>query len=160
VDDHARQAPSGFLALVHAHRRRRLHPHFSTSDNTTQTFLAYFAEVEPSGPPAWTSIPRWYLVTLDDHAVLPAGQEFMATRMRAHTEAVHSTHDVVISHRVAVDRIVLEAAAHGLTRPTPSGSSGVNEHTNDWHRRLSACVSRFEDEPSVVTSSRSAHSGT
>ena len=50
------------------------------------------------------------MVTLDDHAISPIGQRFMAARMHAHTEYVDSAHDVMISHPSAVDRIVVQAA--------------------------------------------------
>jgi hypothetical protein len=40
----------------------------------------------------------------------PAGQKFMAQRMHATTTAVHSAHDIMISHPAAVDQIILRAA--------------------------------------------------
>jgi hypothetical protein len=40
----------------------------------------------------------------------PAGQKFMAHRMHATTTAVHSAHDIMISHPAAVDQIILRAA--------------------------------------------------
>jgi pimeloyl-ACP methyl ester carboxylesterase len=77
----------------------------------TQRPLSAFAYTQPSGPPAWKTIPSWDLVTLNDHAISPAGQKFMAARMHAHTETVASSHDVMISHPAAVDKIVEQAAA-------------------------------------------------
>jgi pimeloyl-ACP methyl ester carboxylesterase len=82
----------------------------SALEATTQRPLANYAFTEPSGTPAWQSIPSWDLVTLDDHAISPIGQRFMAARMHAHTEYVDSAHDVMISHPSAVDRIVVQAA--------------------------------------------------
>jgi pimeloyl-ACP methyl ester carboxylesterase len=82
----------------------------STLQALTQRPLANLAYTEPSGAPAWATIPSWNLVTTDDHAVSPAGQRFMANRMRAHTETVRSAHDVMVSHPQAVLRIILEAA--------------------------------------------------
>ncbi len=78
---------------------------------TTQRPLSNLAYTEKSGDPAWSSIPSWDLITLDDHAISPLGQRFLAQRMHAHTETVQSAHDVMISHPAAVDRIILEAAA-------------------------------------------------
>jgi pimeloyl-ACP methyl ester carboxylesterase len=86
-------------------------PQKAVLEATTQRPLANFAYTEPSGVPAWQSIPSWNLITLDDHAISPLGQKFMAGRMHAHTEYVHSAHDVMISHPAAVDRIVIQAAA-------------------------------------------------
>ena len=76
----------------------------------TQRPFAVTAIVQPSGPPAWKTIPSWDLITLDDKAIPPAGQEFMAQRANAHTERVHSSHAVMVSHPEAVTRITLEAA--------------------------------------------------
>jgi pimeloyl-ACP methyl ester carboxylesterase len=76
----------------------------------TQRPLSAFAFTEPSGAPAWASNPSWYLVASNDHAISPAGQRFMAARMHAHTETVASAHDVMISHPLQVDKIILEAA--------------------------------------------------
>ncbi|GAB3881402.1 alpha/beta hydrolase [Kibdelosporangium lantanae] len=82
----------------------------ATLQALTQRPLANLAYTEPSGVPAWATIPSWNLVTTDDHAVSPAGQRFMANRMHAHTETVRSAHDVMVSHPQAVVRIILEAA--------------------------------------------------
>ncbi|MFJ3305196.1 alpha/beta fold hydrolase [Streptomyces sp. NPDC086549] len=75
----------------------------------TQRPLSYTAETEPSGEPAWKTIPSWDLVTLNDKAIPPAGQRFMAKRAHAHVEYVKSSHAVMVSHPRAVLRIVLDA---------------------------------------------------
>ncbi|MGH3463220.1 MAG: alpha/beta fold hydrolase [Kribbellaceae bacterium] len=38
------------------------------------------AFTEPSGEPAWKTIPSWYLVATNDHAIPPKTQQFMARR--------------------------------------------------------------------------------
>jgi len=76
----------------------------------TQRPFANTAFTQPSGAPAWASIPSWDLISIDDHAISPAGQRFMAQRMHATTTAVHSAHDIMISHPAAVDQIILRAA--------------------------------------------------
>lgn len=86
--------------------------HEAALEAATQRPLTSTAFTQPSGAPAWASIPSWDLVTLDDHAISPAGQQFMAARMHAHTQTVHSAHDVMISHPAAVKAIILDAAAH------------------------------------------------
>jgi pimeloyl-ACP methyl ester carboxylesterase len=60
--------------------------------------LSEWAFVQPSGAPAWKSIPSWDLVTLDDNAIPPSGQLFAAKRAHAHITKVHSAHDVMVSH--------------------------------------------------------------
>jgi hypothetical protein len=52
----------------------------------------------------------WDLISLNDQAIPPAGQMFMAQQAHAHVESVRSAHDVMISHPAAVVRIIIEAA--------------------------------------------------
>jgi pimeloyl-ACP methyl ester carboxylesterase len=68
------------------------------------------AFTEPSGPPAWKTIPSWYLLGLDDRAIPPATQRFMARRSGAHVTSVHSSHASPISHPADVMRLILAAA--------------------------------------------------
>lgn len=79
----------------------------------TQRPLSLFANTQKSGAPAWKTIPSWDLITLNDKAIPPAGQRFMATRAKAHIQTVASAHDVMISHPAAVVKIIL-AAAHSV----------------------------------------------
>jgi pimeloyl-ACP methyl ester carboxylesterase len=71
--------------------------------------LSAWAFVQPSGAPAWKSIPSWDLVTLDDHAISPAGQLFAAKRAHAHIIRVHSAHDVMVSHPKRVTALIERA---------------------------------------------------
>ena len=73
--------------------------------------LSYFADTEKSGPAAWTTKPCWDLVGLDDEAIPPAAQEFMAHRACTHVVTIHSAHDSLISHPKAVERLITQAAA-------------------------------------------------
>jgi pimeloyl-ACP methyl ester carboxylesterase len=75
----------------------------------TQRPLSYFAQLDPSGDPAWKTLPSWGLITLEDNAISPGGQLFMAQRAGAHITKVRSAHDVMISHPEAVVKIVLDA---------------------------------------------------
>jgi pimeloyl-ACP methyl ester carboxylesterase len=77
----------------------------------TQRPLAEAAVSEPSGPPAWKTIPSWYLVGTADHVLPPAEQEFMAARMHAHTVEVDASHLSMISQPEAVTQLILDAAA-------------------------------------------------
>jgi pimeloyl-ACP methyl ester carboxylesterase len=64
---------------------------------------------EPSGPPAWKTIPSWYLVAGDDHAIPPATERFMAKRAGSTTVEVKSSHVAMISHPADVTDLILEA---------------------------------------------------
>jgi pimeloyl-ACP methyl ester carboxylesterase len=67
---------------------------------------------QPSGPPAWATVPSWYLVATEDHLIPPATQRFMAARAGATTVEVRSSHVAMISHaRESTDLIVRAADA-------------------------------------------------
>ena len=67
---------------------------------------------EPSGPPAWTTIPSWYLVAGADKAVGVANERFMAERIHAATvEVKGASHVVMISHPKKVVNLIADAAA-------------------------------------------------
>ncbi|WP_254648639.1 alpha/beta fold hydrolase [Streptomyces sp. GbtcB6] len=77
----------------------------------TQRPLSQSAFGEPLGvQPAWKTIPTWDLVTLDDHAISPAGQKFMAARAHAKTTTIRAAHDVSLTRPDAVDKIIIDAA--------------------------------------------------
>jgi pimeloyl-ACP methyl ester carboxylesterase len=63
-----------------------------------------------SGEPAWKTIPSWYLVSTEDHAIPPKTQEFMAARAHAHTYYVAASHVLMISHPAATLKVILAAA--------------------------------------------------
>jgi len=66
-----------------------------------------------SGVPAWRTIPSWYLVAKQDHAIPPAVERFMAHRMGAHTVEIDSSHVAMISHpNVVTDLIETAANSH------------------------------------------------
>src|SRR3954447_2768095 len=67
---------------------------------------------DPAGPPAWTTIPSWYLVTGADKAVGTANERFMARRMHATTvEVKGASHIVMLSQPDKVTRLTPAAAA-------------------------------------------------
>ena len=69
--------------------------------------LAANAFVEPSGPPAWKTIPSWAMVGLNDRVITPTEQEFMAKRAGAHIVTVNAGHLALISRAdVATDLIM------------------------------------------------------
>ena len=64
---------------------------------------------EPSGEPAWKTIPSWYLVASNDQAIPPATERFMAKRAGATTEEIASSHVAMISHPAVVTDLILRA---------------------------------------------------
>jgi pimeloyl-ACP methyl ester carboxylesterase len=69
---------------------------------------AFTAEV--TVPPAWKTIPSWYLVSNEDRAIAPDLERFMAARIHAHTSAINASHAGYISHPAAVVRLIEQAA--------------------------------------------------
>jgi pimeloyl-ACP methyl ester carboxylesterase len=72
--------------------------------------LSAFAFTEASGEPAWKTVPSWDLITLDDRAISPGGQRFMAERAGSHVRTVRSAHDVMVSHPGRVVRLIENVA--------------------------------------------------
>jgi pimeloyl-ACP methyl ester carboxylesterase len=71
---------------------------------------------QPSGPPAWQSIPSWYMVAGRDNAIGTANELIMAKRMHAHTvEVKTASHAVMVSHPEAVTHLILNAI-HATTK--------------------------------------------
>lgn len=68
------------------------------------------AFTEPSGAPAWTTIPSWYLVATNDKAIPPATQSFMARRAHARIATVNASHVPMISHPAATTDLIRQAA--------------------------------------------------
>jgi pimeloyl-ACP methyl ester carboxylesterase len=67
---------------------------------------------EPSGAPAWKTIPSWYLIARNDHAIPAAAERFMAERAHAHTAEVNAPHAVAVTAPGAVTRLVEDAAGN------------------------------------------------
>jgi pimeloyl-ACP methyl ester carboxylesterase len=65
---------------------------------------------EPSGEPAWKTIPSWTMVAKQDHVIPPGAQEFMAQRAHATTVKINASHSVAVSHPRAVADFIIEAA--------------------------------------------------
>lgn len=65
---------------------------------------------EKSGPPAWATVPSYYLVARDDHLIPAAAQRFMAERAGAHTVEVRASHVAMISQPRATAALIGKAA--------------------------------------------------
>jgi pimeloyl-ACP methyl ester carboxylesterase len=59
---------------------------------------------------AWRTIPSWYMVATEDHAINPDLERFYAKRMNAHTTEVKSSHVMYISHPADVAKVIEDAA--------------------------------------------------
>lgn len=59
---------------------------------------------------AWHHKPSWYAVSTEDRTINPDLERFMAKRMVATTIELKSSHVSLISHPVAIARLILEAA--------------------------------------------------
>ena len=66
---------------------------------------------------AWHTVPSWYLVAENDHAINPDLERFYARRMKAHTTEVPSSHVMFISHPAEVARVI-DAAANETLKAT------------------------------------------
>ena len=75
----------------------------------TQRPISLAALTQPSGPPAWRTIPSWYLIGLDDKAIPPATQEFMASRAGSHTVEIDASHASLVSRPQVVTELILSA---------------------------------------------------
>jgi pimeloyl-ACP methyl ester carboxylesterase len=76
----------------------------------TQRPFSAAAFGEPSGTPAWKTIPSWYVLSTQDHAIPPAAQHFMADRAEAHVTEVKSSHVPMMSHPGVTTDVILKAA--------------------------------------------------
>ena len=77
----------------------------------TQRPASLAALSEPSGPPAWKTIPSWYLVAGKDNTIGTANERIMAKRIGATTvELADSSHVAMISHPAETTALILRAA--------------------------------------------------
>src|ERR1700730_8823006 len=63
----------------------------------------------PSAPPAWKTLPCWYLLGTEDKAIPPALQRFMAERASATIVEVPASHVSFVSQPEAATQLILQA---------------------------------------------------
>ena len=80
----------------------------------TQLPIATSALTDPSGVPAWQTIPSWAVVGTADHAIPPALQLAMAENAHAHITEVNAPHLAMVSDPGAVTSVILQAV-HATT---------------------------------------------
>jgi len=76
----------------------------------SQRPITFSALLEPSGTPAWKTIPSWYLIGTLDKVIPPYAQLFMAQRANAHIIQVKASHPAMISHPSAAVELIEKAA--------------------------------------------------
>ena len=76
----------------------------------TQRPLAASTLQEPSGPPAWKTIPSWAVIGTADQVIPPAELTFMAQRAGAHITDVNAGHLSMIADPETVARVIEQAA--------------------------------------------------
>jgi len=74
-----------------------------------QQGLASSAFTDVMGPPAWKSLPSWYLVAQNDEAIPPDAERQFAGRMGATTVEVPSSHVAMVSHPQEVTDLITPA---------------------------------------------------
>ena len=108
-------APTG---VVDAYIKQSVFPNCMANDlpakeadalAVTQRPIATIALGQPSGVPAWQTIPSWAVVGAADHAIPPALQLAMANAARAHITTINASHLSMISHPSAVADVILQA---------------------------------------------------
>lgn len=68
---------------------------------------------QPSGPPAWATIPSWFIVSKNDNAIPAEVQRFMANRAHAvKTVELRASHVAMISQPGAVTALIVQAARY------------------------------------------------
>ena len=75
----------------------------------TQRPLTASAFTEPSGPPAWKTIPSWAVIGTADQVIPPAELTLMAKRAGARITDINAGHLSLISEPSVVTRVILQA---------------------------------------------------
>lgn len=76
----------------------------------TQRPFSVAAFTEPSGTPAWKTIPSWYLVPAADKTIPPEVERSMARRAGSHTVEIPSSHAAMVSNPGPVADLIRTAA--------------------------------------------------
>ena len=108
---------------------------------------------EPSGPPAWRTLPSWYLVASQDRVIPPAAERAMAARAGSTTVEIDSSHVAMISHPDEVaDLITAGDRRGGLT--SGAGNRGMTGVPCSHAVSRSASVSSAARASAPTSSSR------
>ncbi|MEV6272899.1 alpha/beta hydrolase [Kribbella sp. NPDC051936] len=75
----------------------------------SQRPLALSAGFTPSGPPAWATIPSWYVLGTKDLIITPDAQNFMATRAHSTITRIPTGHLGLITDPDAITKVIKTA---------------------------------------------------
>jgi len=88
---------------------------------------------------AAAKLPSWDLVSLDDKAIPPAAELYMAKQAGARFTTIHSAHDSLITHPQAVDSLILQAA-HSIDGSAPAAKVLLHLNLADGQRPENVAV--------------------
>ena len=71
---------------------------------------------DPTTAVAWKTLPSWYLISTNDHMIPPSLQKMFASRMKATTISVPSSHASIVSHPESVFELIQAAAKVGANK--------------------------------------------
>ena len=71
---------------------------------------------DPTTSVAWKTLPSWYLISTNDLMIPPSLQQMFASRMKATTISVPSSHASIVSHPLAVFELIQAAAKVGASK--------------------------------------------
>jgi pimeloyl-ACP methyl ester carboxylesterase len=77
----------------------------------TQKPVAGSSFGEPLAAAAWNTVPSWYVVSKQDHAINPDLERFFAKRMKAITSELDASHVSFISQPAEIAKVIEAAAA-------------------------------------------------
>ena len=71
---------------------------------------------DPTTAVAWKTLPSWYLISTNDLIIPPSLQRMFASRMKAKTISVPSSHASIVSHPEEVFDLIQAAAKVGANK--------------------------------------------
>ena len=71
---------------------------------------------DPTTAVAWKILPSWYLISTNDLMIPPSLQQMFASRMKATTISVLSSHASIVSHPIQVFELIQAAAKVGANK--------------------------------------------
>lgn len=71
---------------------------------------------DPTTTVAWKTLPSWYLLSTNDRIIPPTTQQMFASRMKAKTISVPSSHASIVSHPGQLFELIQAAARVGANK--------------------------------------------
>lgn len=85
-------------------------PRTAAAMGATQRPIALSILEEPSGEPAWETIPSWFLIPEQDNVIPPDAHRFMAERASGYVVEVKGSHAIMVSKPNEVFDLIERAA--------------------------------------------------